>query len=162
MNTLYNRFWLFIVCLVILLAGCRSPVQTPASPTPTGEAISWVILDAQRLKPSLQPWLGDRLEGDWMPTSEQVLQAEAQLPGYIEAQGRADLSGQLGRYRRQYLGLILDGRRILYMNAFCRALPDDRWREELIFVLDGGDCYFQAEYDMEKGVFIRWQVQGEA
>jgi hypothetical protein len=36
------------------------------------------------------------------------------------------------------------------------------WRQNVISVEDGGECYFQVEYDLESGTFIWLMVNGEA
>ena len=52
-----------------------------------------------------------------------------------------------------------DGRQVIFANDFCRALGGD-WRQAPIIVDDGGDCYFQVEYDPAAGTFARLMVNG--
>jgi hypothetical protein len=46
-------------------------------------------------------------------------------------------------------------------NFFCDSAGVD-WRENLVSIEDGGDCYFQVEYDVDRGFFILLLVNGEA
>ena len=45
-------------------------------------------------------------------------------------------------------------------NYFCS--DEANWRQELVMVIDGGECYFQVEYDVEGGLFTKLLVNGEA
>jgi len=68
---------------------------------------------------------------------------------------------QMGRYKRQYFGLVRDGRWIVYGNFFCDAHGKD-WLAQPVTVKDGGDCYFQVEYEPKTGRFSNLSVNGEA
>jgi hypothetical protein len=63
-------------------------------------------------------------------------------------------------YYRQYGGLIIAGRKIVYINGFHRAHfglisgnPErgTDWRTRAVNVCDGGRTYFGAEYDPSTG-----------
>jgi hypothetical protein len=45
-------------------------------------------------------------------------------------------------------------------NFFCRP-PRADWRHEPVLVDDGGDCFFQLEYDVDAGRFSNLLVNGE-
>jgi hypothetical protein len=68
---------------------------------------------------------------------------------------------RLDEYQRQYIGLERNGKQIIYGNYFCDNMGKN-WRSEIVFVLDGGDCYFQVEYDVESGTFTKLLVNGES
>ncbi len=59
------------------------------------------------------------------------------------------------------LDLSVTGRQIIYGNYFCDNMGKN-WRQEFVFVFDGGDCFFQVEYDVESGTFIKLWVNGES
>ena len=50
--------------------------------------------------------------------------------------------------------------KIIYGNFFCSE--EDNWRQEFVMAIDGGDCYFQVEYDVEIEKFIKLVVNGES
>ena len=50
---------------------------------------------------------------------------------------------------------------IIFGNFFCSYQGFD-WQTNLLFVEDGGDCFFQVEYDVSNGAFIAIWVNGES
>ena len=68
---------------------------------------------------------------------------------------------RLDEYQRQYIGLERGGKEIIYGNFFCDNGGVD-WRQKFLFMIDGGECYFQVEYDVESGLFIKLRINGEA
>ena len=57
--------------------------------------------------------------------------------------------------------------KIVYVNAFPkgkRGLDDyyQRWKKELIIVMDGGDDYFNAEINLTKKTIISFKYHGDA
>jgi hypothetical protein len=101
----------------------------------------------------------------WLPTVEDVAKAEALLPHYLatsETEDAHDLPPQLDRYGRQYFGILEKGRRVLVINAFCTRLDRKDLRTRLVRMLDGGDCFFQAYYDVAADKFVGLAVNGDA
>lgn len=101
----------------------------------------------------------------WAPSLQNIAAAEAKLPAYLlvaPSEDAHDIPAKLDRYRRQYFGVSARGRKILVINAFCHAFEETRMRSHLVVVLDGGDCFFEAFYDMTTGKFIGVAVNGYA
>lgn len=98
----------------------------------------------------------------WRPRAADAEALEAALPAYLEAhQGHLQsVSRPLGEYYRHYVGIEQEGRRVLYMFAFCDAHDGD-W-ERPLHVSDGGDCYFHVWFDPETQTVLRHQVHGES
>ena len=125
----------------------------------------------------------------WQPTIEQ-------LPA-LEETVAAILEGRLAKYRwsesyrphardyyRQYVGIVLNGRKVIYINGFgtsyswhvqmwprpitaleLQALPEafrdpDSWRRVPVVVCDGGPTYFGAIYDPEAGRVDEFSFNG--
>ena len=116
------------------------------------------------------PWLYRAGATPWTPAAADVEALEQRLPDHLRAAlarqrpargGKAPLWERAKTYKRQYVGVRRDGRRIVFANFFCRAWKED-WRTEPIVVEDGGDCYFQVEYDVDKASFSNLQINGEA
>jgi len=104
--------------------------------------------------------------GDWKPTEDDLVNALDTLKHDASAWER-----RIGRnlrafreYRFQYYGLREKGRRIVYLNAFCSAFWDAApgWRESLVTVMDGGNCFFQAKVAADTLELIALDVNGEA
>lgn len=108
--------------------------------------------------------LDPRAEGYWTPAERDVLGLEAGLAAFLRAAAPAaspELWQKQSSYKRQYAGLVVDGRRLVYASFFCTT-PGDEWRRRVLFVMDGGDCYFQLTYDVERGVYGELMVNGES
>jgi hypothetical protein len=69
------------------------------------------------------------------------------------------------KYYRQYAGIILDRRRIIYVNALCESAGKDGesyWREKFVLVFDGGACFWNVRYDPQTKRFSELMVNGVA
>lgn len=68
-------------------------------------------------------------------------------------------------YFRQYAGVLVDHRKIVFVNALCREAGtkyETYWREKFVLVFDGGDCYWNVRYDPETKQFSQLMVNGVA
>ena len=67
-------------------------------------------------------------------------------------------------YTFQYQGKrSVLGSRYVFVNAFCDSSRDDSdMRTEWVNVLDGGNCYFQVEYDLKTKQLRNFSVNGVA
>ena len=55
-------------------------------------------------------------------------------------------------YRFQFQGRLIDGRRVVFVNAYCWLDPE--MSEEIFFTLsDGGTCFFDTTYDVDTKTF---------
>jgi hypothetical protein len=113
------------------------------------------------------------VEGTWLPSANEIRDLEARLPQALDdALGRrgrlADRSRGIGR---QYAGLRIAGRNVIYVNGFPLAefetdaryrpgLSRDDWKKHAIMVCDGGPAFFGAEYDPETKTFSQFQFNG--
>ena len=50
----------------------------------------------------------------------------------------------------------------IYCNFFEPTEDEADWEENFVFVFDGGDMYFQLEYDVESSRCSNFAVNGEA
>jgi hypothetical protein len=131
---------------------------------------SAVVLDGKMARPLLRqcsrdaPRAGERT---WQPDAAQIAQLEAALPEALKAaqarkaayRKRANrLSFQVGLdwsktpsgWRRQYVGLVRAGHRLIYGNYFRSDLGDEQhWRTEPVIACDGGALFFGVEYDVD-------------
>lgn len=105
-----------------------------------------------------------RAEGYWTPAERDVRALEAGLAEFLRtaaAERSPDLWRKQGSYKRQYAGLIRQGHRLVYASFLC-STSGDEWRRQAILVMDGGDCFFQLTYDVERGVFGDLLINGDA
>ncbi len=140
-----------VFLLLLFLCGCAS----------SQSVIQGVILPAT--EEFGFPWSKDgKPEGIWLPTGEMVRQAEPVIAKYIREQD-AGIFGNIESYRCQYIGILIKGKKRIYCNFFwLDEWEDENWEKEPLFVMDGGDAYFQLEYDVESGQCLHFSVNGEA
>lgn len=152
------------LALAALAAACTPANTRPGASVPTAVKTgqSWVVtrpvvaaqvLDTcSRSSPGREP---GRVTGYWAPSRQQVEQLEAQLPS-LEAQ-----VPKAADFDRQYVGIEMDGRQLIYLNAF--HLPDDADIDparDAIRVCDGGAQFWGAVFDPASGRFSDVQFNG--
>ncbi len=154
---------LMVITLPVATAARFRQDETPYIEVKT-EKFEGAIVPLSRANDFMRNMTG-RAEGKfWEPARGDVLQFEEGLAGYLrEARNERspELWRKLGDYKRQYVGVIEDGRKVIYANFFCSALRID-WKTKPIAVEDGGDCYFQIKYEIETKRYRDLQINGEA
>ncbi len=126
---------------------------------------NWVIIDKENAEEMGASGLV-KSDDFWTPSVDDVLQIEKNVAEYLSQNSYAfhyqpPVWERLDEYQRQYIGLERSGEELIYGNFFCDS-GDVGWRQEFVFAIDGGECYFQVEYDVESGLFINLWVNGEA
>lgn len=107
---------------------------------------------------------GPLLRGFWTPDPDAIRALEAALAPMLDrelAHRFKDSSHRPGihDYYRQYVGIHVGRRRVIYVNGFHRLHVEHlervrpeltpRWRTQVVHVCDGGTLFFGAEYDPE-------------
>jgi hypothetical protein len=157
-------FLLLLLTLMLQFAmGCSSSAQSIQ-----GER--WVIFPGEQAQEQgIGSWIvedGQTAEY-WSPSENNILTLEKQLGAYLQNNSdrfdkqKSPIGERLDEYDRQYTGMVLGEKKIIFANYFCDSLAID-WRTEFVFVLDGGDCFFQFKYDVNSGAFLDLQVNGIA
>ncbi len=122
------------------------------------------------------------IEGEfrkWKPDAKQVEQAECILQNYLLKEGHlwsrtidsaysvedfstADGMIEIYWHYRQYSG-AMNGKEeeLVWINAFCNP-SNGNWKHGWIWVLDGGDCYWQAVINLKTRKVEVFEVNGDA
>lgn len=133
---------------------CVTDVQGDCVPDP---ADGWLPVSFEGFEGVIVP--AEAVEDDgwfdsdeaWTPTDEDVIAAEDAI---------ASEQGQLD-HMRQYIGITYGGERKVFVNGFCDAFGQN-WRAEIVVVMDGGECFFGATYNVETGELESFMFNGEA
>jgi hypothetical protein len=65
------------------------------------------------------------------------------------------------RYQKQYVAVVnKKGEKIVWVNGFCS--PKERWRTEIVSVMDGGPCYFNLKINLASMECFDLRVNGLA
>lgn len=140
--------------------GCIQVIGTPVS----GDGYSGYIMPAE-LSTGTAGYFIDTGATDlpaFTPSEEMVAEAEAALPAYVATSPRSTerIVAELASFQRQYLGFETADGPVLVINAFCESSFDPEG--SVVAVLDGGDCYWQAIYDLTAHAFTHVSVNGNA
>jgi hypothetical protein len=150
---------LFCGVIACSLAGCAAPASTD----------TWAVIPEGRAEEmGIGTWLlnGAEIEGYWTPTAGDIRLLEENLASFLQANATSfrrepPVWERLENYKRQYAGLVMNGKRVIYGNFFCSE-PEPGWKEEWLFVMDGGDCFFQLQFDVANSTFSGLTVNGDA
>jgi hypothetical protein len=111
-------------------------------------------------------WHFQEADDFWTPAAADVGALEELLPDYIREEtarrtarkvaaglpsdkAAVPLWQRAPSYHRQYVGLVISHRRIIFGNFFCDDPPID-WRRHAVASNGGGDAVFSVMYDVEE------------
>jgi hypothetical protein len=106
-----------------------------------------------------------KVDGGWRPTTKEIEAIEEALSKSTYLRGK--LTSKPGQssdpreYYRQYVGVIISRRRLIYINGMCRK-PPSYWTRTLVDVCDGGQCFWGVLYDPASGQFSQFEMNGVA
>ncbi|MCF7750096.1 hypothetical protein KQ945_05020 [Bacillus subtilis subsp. subtilis] len=151
------------LALAALAAACTPANIRPGASVPTTVRTgqSWVVtrpvIAAQVLDTCSRSSPGREagaVTGYWAPSRQQVEQLEARLPS-LEAQVR-----NAADFDRQYVGIEMGGRQVIYLNAFPAGDHDVDPARTAIRACDGGAQFWGAVFDPATGSFSDVQFNG--
>jgi hypothetical protein len=103
--------------------------------------------------------------GYWPPTAEQMAALEKDLPHIAALSAETGVKGahilNPAKDNRQYVALSVNGRRVIFIHAFCLP-PSTSWSSHIEIILDGGACVWEAIYDVETRSFSHLVTNGVA
>jgi hypothetical protein len=150
--------------LALALAACTPP----SGPSSGGDAFSapYEIFDGERaleLTEQCSRISPGPVESTWTPSESDI---RAMEPALLERVGQelTDASAQenAGAYIRQYGGLVIGGKRVIYTHGFLERIddPDEGWRTHARIICDGGPITFGVEYDPATREFSNFAFNG--
>lgn len=101
--------------------------------------------------------------GPWQVDQSTAAAAKSALASRFvtEASNRNDDTPRLDDFTFHFQGQVIDGRRLVYINAFCTA-PTEAAATEWVYADDGGSCYFEAFFEPDTGKILSFQFNGVA
>jgi hypothetical protein len=144
--------------------GANTLVETPDY---TGVIVSQAGAEAYR-------YLLDRASLEfWTPALDDVSRAEMAIRQHVasvqqdpaldvdQREKLAFIVENIARYRRQYVGIVVDGGKRIWCNAFMSdSFPE--WQNRPVDVDGGGNRYWQIEYSLDDGTCSDFVVHGES
>jgi hypothetical protein len=154
-----TRFLIGLACWVLLFVSTLlGQARTPFVVLPEGAAEEVNQLCSRPGPPKFQR--------TWKPTETDIQALESHLSRIAGLRAESGIIGVRIRhpeqYYRQYVGLIIENRRCIFIHAFCDDEPPKYWRENIVDVCDGGSCSWGVVYDIETGKFSHLEMNGIA
>jgi len=101
--------------------------------------------------------------------SEQIPERRDAATNEYEKEHLGEVASTLDGYDRQYVGAHLEGTgdeaQLVYVNALCAAdvgVDLERMGTEVVIVMDGGACFWNATVDLGAGEIVSMSVNGDA
>jgi hypothetical protein len=98
----------------------------------------------------------------WNPSPEQIRKLESLLPQYVRrgADRNPNIPDNV-EYHRQYVGIVVNGKRLIYGNFYPASVSDlfDE-RSMPVVVCDGSASFWGIVFEPESSAFLDLQVNG--
>lgn len=161
--------FMLLLSLALSSAACNLVITPPPPGSAPASAVELnphgVIFTAEQTAANLDVF-GSNVKDTWTPAQADIAELEAALPAFLETaenqwlRDDPPIEERVPEYMRQYLGIVEEGKEIIYANFFCTINEMD-WSNEYVLVMDGGDCFFQVKYNPATGEFFDLAVNGE-
>jgi hypothetical protein len=163
-----------VAALALALAACTPPPSTSGGGSPATSASSafsapYEIFDGDRaleLTEQCSRISPGPVEGTWTPSATDIRAMEPALIQRLREGLVAETDSQedAPNYIRQYGGLVIDGRRVIYAHGFLERIddPEEGWRSHARIICDGGSITFGAEYDPATRELSNFAFNGRA
>ena len=146
---------MLVGCVTLLFAGALSAQEKRPSVVLPPSGAQAVNRLCSRSGPG-------RIDSGWVPEARDVEKLEARLGEVkLESSGsaRTTIPNPFSFYR-QYVGIVVNGRRLIYINAFARDLVSQTWKTRLVDVCDGGPAFWGVLFDPVASKFFDLQTNG--
>lgn len=114
-------------------------------------------------------WAFGRNYKPWTPEPNDIELAEKLLKECFDKEKSGTVNPFFGKsldeYNRQFIGAVIEGgNRVILVNCFCRSEEKilNKWRDELVLVADGGNCFFHLKVNIDTGRYYGLMVNGYA
>ena len=162
-----------LACGALIAFGSGYALQDDASSLNPQLAVILPPDSARSLVKQCTRVVPSHIEGVWQPTTAQVAAFETALAPVLRLALRRSVRPSargfsVRDYYRQYGGLVVDGKQIIYVNAFHAGFlhylePDTAsWHRSAVNVCDGAEWFFGAEYDVGSGRVRNLHFNGHA
>ena len=144
------------LCLVLLVGVSANSQRTKSTLLPVSE-ISRAIQQCSRPGP-------EKYSDTWQPSELEIQEMESRFEQIKKLtvkecciQGARIEDPE--RYYMQYVGIIINKQRLIYINAFAASTPYEGWKENAINICDGGTAW-GVLYDPKSKEFHDLAING--
>jgi hypothetical protein len=88
----------------------------------------------------------DKFSGTWQPSEAEIKEMESRFSQIKKLRvKKCCIQGARvenpEEYYMQYIGIIVGGKKLIYINAFADSNPDEVWKENAVNICDGGTAW---------------------
>jgi len=144
------KYTILIITLLFILflnnVNAQSHIETKYSTTIEAEEGSKLLNQPSRKTPKF-------ISNYYTPEEEDIRQMELNFNKIKSLKSGNKQINNLEQYAYQYVGIIIDGNKYIYINAFSISCFEtfpiwiETWKKEPITMYDGGDLYWGAVYN---------------
>lgn len=103
----------------------------------------------------------EKVDGSWVPSKADLEALESHIPEIAKLSGWQERKmGDPRSFYRQYVAIVVRGRRLIYINALCFEKAPSDWLKKLVNPCDGGQCFWGILYDPSAGQFSELHSNG--
>ncbi len=147
---------LIVFAALLVGVGCWAQDEKPFAVLPASEAHNVTRL-CSRTGP-------EKIDDGWVPDKRDIASLEARLSeitNVTSGRGARTTISDPRRSYRQYVGIVVGGRRLIYVNAFPSEFKD--WKTHFLgSICDGGSALWGVLFDPATGTFSDLETNGEA
>jgi len=144
-------------CLMLLLSTAAFAQREKSTLLPASE-VKTVANQCSRPSPS-------KFTDTWQPSKEELKEMESRFAEIrkLTVQECCVTGARITdpeKYYMQYAGIVLDGKKLIYINAI-PGEPGDFWKEQAVVICDGGNAW-GVLYDPKTKKFYSLAINGVA
>jgi hypothetical protein len=146
----------------------KAASDNPFIPSPMAENANWAILTKAELADDVNADLIPPFQGVWQPSQSDVRLAIHAARRYLEKEQAKEILAKWDKYVCQAVGHTRNGKRLIHLNFFPRdeflGTGEDpmTWRHHYVVVDDGGNDFWQIDYDCDANVCLDFEANGYA
>jgi hypothetical protein len=164
---------LSVITISLLLVSCSRQTQ-PGNTEDTrslNRDIQYELKPNQAIVPAIEKmeWAFGKNYKQWTPAGNDIETAEKLLKECFDRGKSGTLNlfqdRTLDDYNRQFIGAVIEGgNRVILVNCFCKSEEKTlkNWKNELVLVADGGNCFFHLKVNIDTGRYYGLMVNGYA
>ncbi len=103
--------------------------------------------------------------GTWIPDAKTVSRIKGQIEPFVRARAESEgrRIGEWRAYTFQYQGYEENGKKLIFVNAFCSGGEPRQLNKQLIIVNDAaGTCSFNLSYEVDKDMLTGLLINGDS
>lgn len=160
-----GRSWVVaaIMCSILLSASVSPQESRNSSESPTQLYV--LLSGSEKDISTLCSRRGPKVDGGWKTTEQVIATLESNLKRITSLRSAGTMKGiridHPENCYRQYVPVIVAGRKLIYVNAFC-GIKAPEWRTHFVTICDGGASVWGALYDPTTREFSDLEVNGVA